>query len=289
MDLEDRYLRLLSEKFPDAQSVETEIINLKAILSLPKGTEHFVSDLHGASSAFIHMVKNASGVIRRKVDDLYGSELDEAEKRALCALIYYPEERLVLESEHLCGEWYKRRLLQIVDVARAVSVKYTRSKVRKVLPEHFAYIIEELLHESSVEHNKQAYYHAIIDAIIETGVAQEMIISLCCLIHSLVIDTFHIVGDIYDRGPGAEKIMDVLSTIRDYDIQWGNHDIEWMGAAMGNEALIATVLRVSIRYANIETLEEGYGINLLPLANFAMQSFANGSPVMVKEKICVNF
>ena len=283
MNLHQRYLKLLSEKFPDSKAVVTELVNLRAILSLPKGTEHFVSDLHGASNAFIHMVKNASGVIRRKVDDIYGDTITEKEKRALCALIYYPDERLeweeksgALTDEHDDTEirhWYRRRLLQIVEVARAVSVKYTRSKVRKLLPPHFAYIIEELLHESSIEHDRSNYYNAIIDSIIDLGVAQELIIAISYLIHSLTIDTFHIVGDIYDRGPGAEKIMDVLSTIRDYDIQWGNHDIEWMGAAAGNEALIATVLRVSIRYANIETLEEGYGINLLPLANFAMETY----------------
>ena len=292
MNLHQRYLKLLSEKFPDSQAVVTEIVNLRAILSLPKGTEHFVSDLHGAANAFIHTVKNASGVIRRKVDDIYGDTISEDEKRALCALIYYPDERLalieksMLQHESLPGEpnmendpemtdWYRLRLHQLVNVTRAVSVKYTRSKVRKTLPSHFAYIIEELLYESSIEHDRNAYYNAIIDSIIELGVAKDLIISICYLIHSLTIDTFHIVGDIFDRGPGAEKIMDVLSTIRDYDIQWGNHDIEWMGAAAGNEALIATVLRVSIRYANIETLEEGYGINLLPLANFAMETYSD--------------
>ena len=273
MNLHQRYLRLLSEKFPDSKAVVTELVNLRAILSLPKGTEHFVSDLHGASNAFIHMVKNASGVIRRKVDDIYGDSLSEEEKRALCALIYYPKERIELEQP--TADWYRLRLLQLVEVARAVSVKYTRSKVRKMLPKHFAYIIEELLHESSIEHDRSDYYNAIIEAIIDTGVAESLVIDICNLIHALTIDTFHIVGDIYDRGPGAEKIMEVLSTIRDFDIQYGNHDIEWMGAAAGNEALIATVLRVSIRYANIETLEEGYGINLLPLANFAMETYGN--------------
>lgn len=273
MNLHQRYLRLLSEKFPDSKAVVTELVNLRAILSLPKGTEHFVSDLHGASNAFIHMVKNASGVIRRKVDDIYGDSLSEEEKRALCALIYYPKERIELEQPK--ADWYRLKLLQLVEVARAVSVKYTRSKVRKMLPKHFAYIIEELLHESSIEHDRSDYYNAIIEAIIDTGVAESLVIDICNLIHALTIDTFHIVGDIYDRGPGAEKIMEVLSTIRDFDIQYGNHDIEWMGAAAGNEALIATVLRVSIRYANIETLEEGYGINLLPLANFAMETYGN--------------
>lgn len=291
---EEKYLRLLSEKFRNADEVRSEIINLSAILSLPKGTEHFVSDLHGADTAFTHMLRNASGVVRKKVDEVYGDTLCEAEKRALCALIYYPTRRLMLihsgefpidphndgsglknstaenaSPEEYTRVWYKRRLTQITEVMRAVTVKYSRSKVRKLLPERFRYVIEELLHESSLERDRVRYYNAIIDSIIETGSAEQLLIEMCHVIHHLTIDSLHIVGDIYDRGPGAEKIMDELMTLHDYDIQWGNHDIEWMGAAMGNEALIASVLRVSIRYANIETLEEGYGINLLPLANYA--------------------
>ncbi len=309
----ERYLQLLSEKFPNAQSVITELINLRAILSLPKGTEHFVSDLHGESSAFIHMIKNASGVVRKKVDEVYGdsqkdnAQLSEEEKRAICALIYYPDERLELikryyeavgsqpstaglseEYQQLfrlnaqisnlptLEDWYRTRLHQIINIARAVTIKYSRSKVHRLLPQNYAYIIGELLHESHLEqHDRQTYYNAIFDAIIETGCADQLIIAVSYLIHSLTIDKLHIVGDIFDRGPGASKILDVLSTIRDYDIQWGNHDIEWMGAMAGNLALLATVLRVSIRYANIETLEEGYGINLLPLANFAMTTYGD--------------
>lgn len=293
---DERYLRLLSEKFPTRKAVVTELINLKAILSLPKGTEHIVSDLHGESGAFVHILKNASGVVRRKVDDIYGLTLSENEKRALCALIYYPEERIELvrksvedppqpslkgrEPDEGMGsftidEWYRRRLHQVVLVARAVTIKYSRSKVRKMLPEDYAYVIDELLHESSIEHDRTTYYNAIIDAIIEVGCAEQLIIAISFLIHSLTIDMLHIVGDIFDRGPGASQIMDTLSWVRNYDIQWGNHDIEWMGAMAGNLALIATVLRVSIRYANIETLEEGYGINLLPLANFAMETYGD--------------
>ena len=293
---DDRYLHLLSEKFPNAQRVITEIINLRAILSLPKGTEHFVSDLHGASSAFIHMIKNASGVVRKKVDEVYGDSISEEEKRAICALIYYPDERIELIKRFYAGEqmdeqftinaqlsnlptleeWYRRRLHQIINIARAVTIKYSRSKVQKLLPPEYAYIIGELLHESHLEqHDRQTYYSAIFDAIIETGSADQLIIATSYLIHSLTIDTLHIVGDIFDRGSGAAKILDVLSTVREYDIQWGNHDIEWMGAMTGNLALLATVLRVSIRYANIETLEEGYGINLLPLANFAMTIYGD--------------
>ena len=293
---DERYLRLLSEKFPTRKAVVTELINLKAILSLPKGTEHIVSDLHGESGAFVHILKNASGVVRRKVDDIYGLTLSENEKRALCALIYYPEERIELVRKSLedppqpslegrepdegmgsftIDEWYRRRLHQVVLVARAVTIKYSRSKVRKMLPEDYAYVIDELLHESSIEHDRTTYYNAIIDAIIELGCAEQLIIAISFLIHSLTIDMLHIVGDICDRGPGASQIMDTLSWVRNYDIQWGNHDIEWMGAMAGNLALIATVLRVSIRYANIETLEEGYGINLLPLANFAMETYGD--------------
>lgn len=275
---DERYLRLLSEKFPNSQSVVTELINLHAILSLPKGTEHFVSDLHGASSAFIHMIKNASGIVRRKVDEVYGDTLTEEEKRALCALIYYPDERIEYERtvQPNMDEWYAKRLHQVVNIARAVTIKYSRSKVQKLLPPDYAYIIKELLHESNLEqHDRQTYYNAIISAIIETGCADKLLIAISYLIHSLTIDTLHIVGDIFDRGPGAPKILDVLSTVREYDIEWGNHDIEWMGAMAGNLALLATVLRVSIRYANIETLEEGYGINLLPLANFAMTVYGD--------------
>lgn len=284
---QERYLRLLSERFPNADAVTTELINLQAILSLPKGTEHFVSDLHGASSAFIHMIKNASGVIRRKVDDFYGSTISEEEKRALCALIYYPDERIRLVQQHgLAAEalpmtaptmedWYCRRIHQTLDITRSVSGKYSRSKVRKMLPKKFAYIIEELLHESSIERDRTRYFQSIVDAIMATGCADQLLIAISYLIHSLATDTWHIVGDIFDRGPGAPKIMEVLSTVRDYDVQWGNHDIAWMGAFAGNWAMIATVLRVSIRYANIETLEEGYGINLLPLANFAMETYGS--------------
>lgn len=306
---EEKYLRLLSEKFRTADLVRSEIINLSAILSLPKGTEHFVSDLHGANTAFTHMLRNASGVVRKKVDEVYGDTLKEDEKRALCALIYYPTRRLMLihngefpinpenvasglvddhtpdeTEEQYTRRWYKRRLTQVTEIMRAVTVKYSRSKVRKLLPPSFAYVIDELLYESSLERDRTRYFNAIIDSIIDTGSGDQLLIEMCHVIHHLTIDSLHIVGDIFDRGPGAEKIMDELMTLHDYDIQWGNHDVEWMGAAMGNEALIASVLRVSIRYANIETLEEGYGINLLPLANYASRlSLEDVSRWMVKD------
>lgn len=274
---DDRYLNLLAEKFPSISSAATEIINLEAILSLPKGTEHFLSDLHGESKAFNHVIKNASGVIRRKVDEVFGMTMREADKNELCTLIYYPEEklRLVRETEKYLDDWYRITLHQVVKVARVVSIKYSRSKVNKLLPEDFAYVIKELLHESVTEADRHEYYNAIINSIVEINRAEEMIVAICNLIHSLVIDTLHIVGDIFDRGPGACKIMEQLCDYHDFDIQWGNHDIEWMGAAAGNAALIASVLRVSIRYANVETLEEGYSINLLPLATLAIDTYGN--------------
>lgn len=274
---DERYLRLLSEKFPTASAAATEIINLEAILSLPKGTEHFVSDLHGADEAFLHVLKNASGVIRRKVDDIYADTISEEEKRALCAMIYYPEERLEYchQQKGDISSVYKTRLLQVAAIARAVSVKYTRSKVRKLLPNDYAYIIEELLTEGNYDRDRQFYYNAIIDSIIDTGKSEDILKALCHLIHHLVIDKLHIVGDIFDRGPGAARILDHLCSYHNFDIQWGNHDIEWMGAAAGNWALIATVLRVSIRYMNVETLEEDYSINLLPLATFAIDTYGN--------------
>ena len=274
---DDRYLKLLSEKFPSVSSAATEIVNLEAILSLPKGTEHFLSDLHGEANAFQHVLKNASGVIRRKVDEVFGMSMREADKNELCSLIYYPEEKLQLirEREADLDDWYRITIHQIVAVARVVSVKYTRSKVRKLLPHDFSYIIEELLHESVTEADRHEYYNAIINSIINIRRSEELIIAICNLIHSLVIDKLHIVGDIFDRGPGAGRIMEMLCGYHDFDIQWGNHDIEWMGAAAGNAALIATVLRVSIRYANVETLEEDYSINLLPLANLAIDTYGN--------------
>lgn len=274
---DDRYLKLLSEKFPSISQAATEIINLEAILSLPKGTEHFLSDLHGESKAFKHVLKNASGVIRRKVDEVFGMSMREADKNELCSLIYYPEEKLQLikEKETDLDDWYRITIHQIVAVARVVSVKYTRSKVRKLLPPDFAYVIEELLHESVTEADRHEYYNAVINSIVKIKRSEELIIAICNLIHSLVIDKLHIVGDIYDRGPGAGRIMEMLCDYHDFDIQWGNHDIEWMGAAAGNAALIATVLRVSIRYANVETLEEDYSINLLPLANLAIDTYGN--------------
>ncbi len=272
-----RYLELLSQSFPTIAAASTEIINLEAILNLPKGTEHFLADLHGEYEAFNHVLRNASGAIKRKVNEIFGNTLREAEKKELCTLIYYPEQKLirVKESEEDMNDWYVITLNQLVSVCQNVSSKYTRSKVRKALPEEFSYIIQELLHESSTTQNKHAYINVIISTIIETDRADDFIIALCNLIQRLTIDSLHILGDIFDRGSGPHIIMDTLCNYHNFDIQWGNHDILWMGAASGNKCSIANVLRLAMRYGNLPALEDGYGINLLPLATFAMETYAD--------------
>ena len=272
-----RYLRLLSQSFPTIADASTEIINLQAILNLPKGTEHFLADLHGEYKSFQHVLKNASGNIKRKVNEIFGNELREAEKKELCTLIYYPEEKLELvkASESELDDWYHITIHQLVRVCRDVSGKYTRSKVRKSLPEDFSYIIEELLHERTDDVDKAAYVNVIISTIITTGRADDFIIAIAHVIQRLAIDKLHVLGDVYDRGPGAHIIMDILNGYHNWDIQWGNHDILWMGACAGNEACICNVIRLSLRYANLVTIEEGYGINLVPLATFAMEHYGD--------------
>lgn len=272
-----RYLELLSHNFPTIAAASTEIINLEAIMNLPKGTEHFLADLHGEYEAFQHVLRNASGAIKRKVNEIFGNTLRETEKKEICTLIYYPEQKLQLvkETETDIVDWYVITLNQLVKVCQNVSSKYTRSKVRKALPEEFSYIIQELLHESSIEPNKQAYINVIIRTIIDTHRADEFIIAMCNLIQRLTIDSLHILGDIFDRGPGPHIIMDILCNYHNFDIQWGNHDILWMGAAAGNDCNIANVLRLAMRYGNLSALEDGYGINLLPLATFAMEAYAD--------------
>ena len=272
-----RYLRLLARDFPTVSSVTTEIINLEAILHLPKPTEHFLADIHGEHEAFQHILRNASGNIKRKVNDLFGNTITEEEKKDLCTLIYYPEEKLKLlrQTEIDIEEYYKRSLNRLIVVCRDVSSKYTRSKVRKSLPEEYAYIIEELMHEANDYQNKLAYFNVIIDTIIGTGRADHFITALCYLIQRLVIDRLHILGDIFDRGPGAHHIMDALCEYHHLDITWGNHDVLWMGAAAGNTCCIASVLRLSLRDANTTTLEDGYAINMVPLATFAMEQYAD--------------
>ena len=272
-----RYLQLLSQSFPTVAEASTEIINLQAILNLPKGTEHFLADIHGEYEAFIHVLKNASGNIKRKVNELFGNTLRETEKRELCTLIYYPEQKLELvkHNETDIDDWYHITLHQLVAVCRDVSSKYTRSKVRKSLPADFSYIIQELLHEHTEDHDKTAYVNVIVDTIISTGRADDFIIAIANVIQRLAIDSLHILGDIFDRGPGAHIIMDTMRKYHSWDMQWGNHDILWMGAAAGNDACICNVIRLSLRYGNLPTLEEGYGINLVPLATFAMETYKN--------------
>ena len=294
-----RYLQLLSAAFPNIAVASTEIINLQAILNLPKGTEHFLADLHGEHEAFQHVLKNVSGNIKRKVNELFGTTLRENEKRELCTLIYYPEQKLeiVKSSETDLNDWYHITIHQLVRICREVSSKYTRSKVRKSLPREFGYIIQELLHERTDDANKVAYVNVIIDTIISTRRADDFIIAISKVIQRLAIDQLHILGDVYDRGPGAHKIMDTLADFPRWDIQWGNHDILWMGAGAGNDACICNVIRISLRYANLTTLEDGYGINLLPLATFAMETYAedpctefqpslSGGAKHVDEKTC---
>ncbi len=281
-----KYLQLLSKSFPTISEASTEIINLEAILNLPKGTEHFLTDIHGEHEAFQHVLKNASGVIRKKVEDIFGHTLRESEKRELCTLIYYPESKLqiIKKREKDIDDWYKTILVQLLKVCGNVSSKYTRSKVRKALPTEYSYIIQELLHESLSEPNKQDYVKSIISTIVSTGRSEHFIIAISNLIQRLTVDSLHIIGDVYDRGPGAHIIMDILSNYHNVDIQWGNHDLVWIGAAAGNEACMANVLRMSLRYANLETIEDGYGINLFPLASFASEYYGEDPCSIFKPK-----
>ncbi|GIK41056.1 MAG: fructose-1,6-bisphosphatase class 3 [Chloroflexota bacterium] len=269
------YLKLLARQYPTIQAAATEIINLNAILNLPKGTEHFVTDIHGEFEAFLHVLRNGSGSIKRKIEETFADALPAQEKRSLATLIYYPEQKIpltlkIVENE---DEWCRLTLFRLIKMCRVVSSKYTRSKVRKALPPAFAYIIEELLHEQESVDNKLEYYQSIIQTIIATGRAKDFIIALSKLLQRLVIDRLHVIGDIFDRGPGAHIIMDALMDYHAVDIQWGNHDIVWMGAAAGSEACLANVIRNALRYSTVETLENGYGINLLPLASFAVDVY----------------
>ncbi len=270
-----KYLKLLSKQFPTVQSASTEIINLEAILKLPKGTEHFLSDIHGEFEIFSHVLRNGSGVIRQKIEDVFKNTLRKFIKDELATLIYYPEEKLALieARETDIEEWYGVTLQRLIEVTRATASKYTRSKVRKSLPPDFAYIIEELLHESPNTQNKEQYFDEIIQTIIRIDRAKEFIIAICRLIQRLSVDRLHIVGDIYDRGPNPEKVMETLIAYHAVDIQWGNHDIIWMGSAAGIRAMIANLIRISARYMNLDTIEDGYGISLLPLATFAIETY----------------
>lgn len=269
------YYEHLAELFPNISSASSEIINLQALLQLPKGTEHFLSDIHGEYSAFSHVLRNGSGAVRKKIDDVFGHSLSEADKTALAILIYYPQKKmsLIRKSEINMESWYKTTLYRLIEVCKITSSKYTRSKLRKALPDDYAYIIEELITEKQEVQNKEAYYESIVNTIVELGQAERFIVALSDVIKRLVIDHLHILGDIYDRGSGPHKILDELCNYHSVDVQWGNHDIVWMGAAAGHLACIAAVIRSSIRYGNMELLEEGYGINMLPLATLAMKVY----------------
>ena len=270
-----KYLELLSKNFRNIAETSTEIINLEAILNLPKGTEHFLSDIHGEYEAFTHVLRNGSGSIRQKIEDIFGETLDEVEKKELATLIYYPEAKYNLEEKknRNIEEWSKKNIYRLVKVCKHASTKYTRSKVRKAMPKDFEYIIQELLYERNEEENKRDYVDAIIDTIISIKYTKDFMKAMGELIRRLAIDRLHVVGDIYDRGPAPHLIMDCLQEYHNVDIQWGNHDLLWIGAGIGNKACIANVIRICSRYNNHDILEEAYGINLLPLATFAMKYY----------------
>ena len=278
-DLQTRYLERLAELYPTIAAASTEVINLEAILNLPKGTEHFLTDIHGEYEAFSHVLKNGSGAVRRKVNDVFGNTLSSQDKQTLATLIYYPREKMaqLLEQVKNREDWYKITLYRLIEVSKRAASKYTRSKVRKALPQEFAYVIEELITEKVDVRDKESYYSAIVQTIIRVGRAREFIAALCELIQRLIVDHLHILGDIYDRGPGPHIIMDKLMSYHSLDIQWGNHDVLWMGAAAGQKGCIANVIRICARYGNLDILEEGYGINLLPLATFALETY-EGDP-----------
>ena len=269
------YLKLLSKQYPTVQAASTEIVNLQAILNLPKGTEHFISDIHGEYEAFLHILNSCSGVVKEKLDELYGTSLSRHDRDQLATLIYYPEEKLELIHEYISDldEWYHITIHRLVDVCRWVSSTYTRSKVRKALPKDFSYIIDELLHTRYEEPDKRDYYENIINTIIDTGQGPGFIAAISGVIKRLAVDHLHIVGDIFDRGPRADIVMDSLLNYHSVDIQWGNHDILWMGAASGSRTLVATVLANSIHYNNLEVIETGYGISLRPLSIFANEVY----------------
>ena len=276
-ELQKRYLTRLSDLYPTIAAASTEIINLQAILNLPKGTEHFLTDVHGEYEAFSHVLKNGSGSVRRKIEDVFGNTMSAADKKSLATLIYYPRAKmdLIRQTETNMEDWYKVHLYRLIEVAKRAASKYTRSKVRKALPPNFAYVIEELITEKAEVHDKESYYNEIISTIIRIGRAEDFIEAISELIQRLVVDHLHIVGDIYDIGPGPHIIMDKLMSYHSVDIQWGNHDILWMGAAAGQWGCIANVIRICARYGNLDILEDGYGINLLPLAAFALRIYGD--------------
>ena len=281
-----KYLEILSERFPTVQSVCTEIINLEAILNLPKGTEHFLSDLHGEYESFLHILKNASGVIKTKIDDIFKNDMTQSERRRFATLIYYPKEKLELIKKETANldEFYRITLFRLIKICKVVGSKYSRSKVRKAIPKDYQYIINELLHSSQDTFDKESYYDKIIDSIISLGRADAFIITISYLIQQLAVDHMHIIGDIYDRGPGPDIIIDELMKYHSIDIEWGNHDIIWMGAAAGSEACIFNVIRICARYNNLDILEEGYGINIRTITEFAMEEYGDKDSIIFKPK-----
>ncbi len=272
-----RYLRSLAKQYPTVAQAATEIVNLQAILSLPKGTEHFITDIHGEYEQFQHILKNGSGAIKRKIEEEFGSAITVTEKKALATLIYYPEQKMeqVLKAEENIDDWYKVTMYRLIRVCKSASSKYTRSKVRKAIPADFSYVIEELLTGRPDVSDQEAYYNEIINSVIRTGQAKKLIIAICTLIRTLIVDHLHVVGDIFDRGPYPHLVMDTLMEHRSVDVQWGNHDLSWMGAASGCRSLICNVIRISAKYGNLSMLEDGYGINLVPLARLAMSCYDN--------------
>ena len=283
----ERYLNILARQYPTEQSVITEIVNLQAILALPKGTEHFLTDIHGEFEQFSHVLRNGSGSIRTKIDEVFGNTETSAVKRSLATLIYYPKEKLEIakQTEDDIDDWYTVTLHRLVAMLRRVSSKYTRSKVHKAMPEDFSYVIEELITEKEEIKDKQAYYNEILQTVIRIGAAEQLIEALCNMIQHLVIDHLHIIGDIFDRGPGPHQILDTLEKYHSVDIQWGNHDVVWMGAASGSKICIANVVRLCARYNNLDVLEEGYGINLTPLVTFCMKTYGKMDRLAVHKAI----
>ena len=281
--MEQKYLELLAKTYPDISSATTEIINLQAILNLPKGTEHFITDIHGENEQFQHVLRNCSGAIKRRIEEEFSYELNSTEKKELAMLIYYPEFKLKQnkyknnknESDKEKEDWKRTTIYRLIVLCKNVSSKYSRSKVRKALPVAFSYIMEELMTGHPKDPNQKAYYESIVREVIRAEIADELIIALCNLIHRLAVDHLHVIGDIYDRGPYPHLIMDTLMDHHSVDIQWGNHDILWMGAAAGNTSCIANAIRISAKYGNLSVIEEGYGINLVPLVTFAMKTYEN--------------
>ena len=285
----EKFLKVLARQYPSEKAVITEIVNLQALLSLPKGTEHFLTDIHGEFQQFSHVLRNGSGSIKTKIEEVFGNAETATTKRELATLIYYPKEKLeiIRQREKDMDDWYTVTLHRLVAMLRRVSSKYTRAKVRKAMPQDFSYVIEELITEKEEINDKQAYYNSILKTVIRIGAAEPLIEALCNMIQQLVIDHLHIIGDIFDRGPGPHQILDKLLHYHSLDIQWGNHDVVWMGAAAGSKECIANVVRLCARYNNLDVLEEGYGINLTPLVTFCMKNYGHMDRQAVHKAISI--